>query len=622
MSLKRRVWTILDITLRVPPVFVMDAALNYGLGPPHTGNGRRSEEYVLHNNSSETVDILSYGLQKLATTFEGIALSFFWIFVYIQVFFIALFVFLLTTKQLVSIYIRLSSLAIIVLAYRLNVDHVNVVISNGWHQTPSFGMQRLTQFTFNYFLQMILAVSFCFTNTIANIPRSIMWLLFLAPTVFSAFSLPSALLKAVPLISATGSFLLLLYSMWTHGMRVCETVYKGVTWCHNIVENYGLYTMLETHWLSLHIPQVFRVFWLIRLGEHLMGYLSTTDHISCSFYEVFKDLIIKGSENIVALLGMTSIVAYLSQGFGYTMQAFLLIDETEDKSIGNVSALLFFILAVQTGVTGLEPEKRFIRIYRNFCLLFTALLHFVHNILNPILLSLSASRNPSVGKHIRALLVSAFLMATPICLLIHQWHTQPTTTWLLAVTSFMVELIIKSTTSFLIYVLFMIDAYRNGLWEKLDDYVYYLKATSSCVEFIFGIFLLGNGIWIFVFESSGAIRACMMCLHAYFNIWVQAKKGWESFLLRRTSLHKIDALPEATVEQLRERNDVCAICFQDLNSARITRCNHYFHGVCLRKWLNVQDKCPLCHTSLCDKKTPEQNPWNELQDRLEARINR
>lgn len=30
-------------------------------------------------------------------------------------------------------------------------------------------------------------------------------------------------------------------------------------------------------------------------------------------------------------------------------------------------------------------------------------------------------------------------------------------------------------------------------------------------------------------------------------------------------------------------------------SAKITRCRHYFHGVCLRKWLYVQDRCPLCH---------------------------
>lgn len=32
-----------------------------------------------------------------------------------------------------------------------------------------------------------------------------------------------------------------------------------------------------------------------------------------------------------------------------------------------------------------------------------------------------------------------------------------------------------------------------------------------------------------------------------------------------------------------------------MSTAKITRCRHYFHGVCLRKWLYVQDRCPLCH---------------------------
>ena len=51
-------------------------------------------------------------------------------------------------------------------------------------------------------------------------------------------------------------------------------------------------------------------------------------------------------------------------------------------------------------------------------------------------------------------------------------------------------------------------------------------------------------------------------------------------------------------EQLEENNDVCAICYQDMNQAKVTRCKHFFHGVCLRKWLYRQDTCPLCHAAL------------------------
>lgn len=76
-------------------------------------------------------------------------------------------------------------------------------------------------------------------------------------------------------------------------------------------------------------------------------------------------------------------------------------------------------------------------------------------------------------------------------------------------------------------------------------------------------------------------------------------KGWQKFIRRRNAVHKINSFPEATEQQLRDFDDVCAICYQELSSARITRCKHYFHGVCLRKWLYVQDICPLCHEELC-----------------------
>lgn len=133
------------------------------------------------------------------------------------------------------------------------------------------------------------------------------------------------------------------------------------------------------------------------------------------------------------------------------------------------------------------------------------------------------------------------------------------------------------------YTLFLLDARRQTFWEKLDDYVYYIKAFGNSVEFCFGIFLFFNGAWILLFESGlltrdlrcfdfmpifrlifagGAIRAFMMGIHAYFNIWCEARAGWAVFMKRRTAVHKISSLPEASYEQLQQFDDVCAICYQ------------------------------------------------------------
>lgn len=128
------------------------------------------------------------------------------------------------------------------------------------------------------------------------------------------------------------------------------------------------------------------------------------------------------------------------------------------------------------------------------------------------------------------------------------------------------------------------------------------------MEFAFGIVLFFNGFWMLLFESGGAIRAVMMCIHAYFNIWCEAKAGWGVFMKRRSAVNKINSLPEAKVEQLRMHDDVCAICYQEMVSAKVTRCNHFFHGVCLRKWLYVQDRCPLCHEILYKVENKSSSP--------------
>lgn len=42
-----------------------------------------------------------------------------------------------------------------------------------------------------------------------------------------------------------------------------------------------------------------------------------------------------------------------------------------------------------------------------------------------------------------------------------------------------------------------------------------------------------------------------------------------------------------------------------MKSAIITPCGHFFHAGCLKKWLYVQETCPLCH---CQLKNPTQPP--------------
>lgn len=87
-------------------------------------------------------------------------------------------------------------------------------------------------------------------------------------------------------------------------------------------------------------------------------------------------------------------------------------------------------------------------------------------------------------------------------------------------------------------------------------------------------------------------------MHAYFNVYKRAQEGWNNFLLRRNAVKRLNSLQWATEEQLEQLNDVCCICYEVLDRAKVTKCNHFFHSLCLRKWLYVQDKCPMCHADI------------------------
>uniref|UniRef100_A0A3B4BKV4 E3 ubiquitin-protein ligase RNF139 n=1 Tax=Periophthalmus magnuspinnatus TaxID=409849 RepID=A0A3B4BKV4_9GOBI len=377
----------------------------------------------------------------------------------------------------------------------------------------------------------------------------------------------------------------------------CRYVYLLVRHMYRI---YGLQLLLEDTWKRIRFPDILRVFWLTRVTAQalLLVYMIRVASILSweGVGELLSNLIISGCDSTLTVLGMSAVISSVAHYLGLSILAFIGSTEEEDKRLGFVAPVLFFILALQTGLSSLDPEERLVRLSRNMCLLLTAILHFVHGMADPVLMSLSASHVSSLRRHLPVLLVSTTLLVLPVLLSLLLWKHYALNTWLFAVTAFCVELCLKVLVSLTVYGLFMADGLSVTLWEKLDDYVYYVRSTGNIIEFLFGVVMFGNGAYTMMFESGSKIRACMMCLHAYFNIYLQAKNGWRTFINRRSAVKKINSLPELKGVQLHNIGDVCAICYQEFSaSARITPCNHYFHALCLRKWLYIQDTCPMCH---------------------------
>ncbi|XP_073818074.1 TRC8 ring finger protein isoform X2 [Musca autumnalis] len=682
MSIRTKVLGMVDVMMRVPPILIIDEILKIDMGLPSSsstsssssntagvggGGGGGVMEAALDAIDNSTAGVmasvaaaaataatttttatssggfLSQTLGALVDDFASdtyisdlLALTSVRFLICLLGLICAICVVMLWTRHLVMVYMFVISLGLTFLSHWSNVTALAIIEKSPCilEDVLSMNTTRLMDtgsvvvavaphVVAQWFMGMLFA--YIHLGPRYKILQKSMPLIFASPIILATLPLKPRIIKFLPLLADTVPLMLTKITLLTSAMDAGKTVYNGYQYAMNFVSNFGLSALIENEWQRLNVPSVLRVFWTIRMTHEFVTMMLHNEVNSANLLPTIQTLLVDGCGTLTAVLGMTSVISVICHYIGKAFQWYLLtFDNEEEKSLGTVSAVLFYILALQTGLTSLAPDKRFVRLCRNLSLLITALLHFIHNIVSPILMSLSAARNPSRKRHFRALTVCAFLVIAPICLLITLWRRHSPSTWLLAVTAFSVEVVVKVLVSLATYTLFLLDACRSSFWEKLDDYLYYVRAFGNSVEFCFGILLFFNGAWILVFESGGAIRAIMMCIHAYFNIWCEARAGWSVFMKRRSAVHKISTLPEATPAQLQAFDDVCAICYQEMHSAKITRCRHYFHGVCLRKWLYVQDRCPLCHEIMMytDRTDDTDNSVPHQQDMDAPLVNR
>ncbi|KAM9308905.1 E3 ubiquitin-protein ligase RNF139 [Gastrophryne carolinensis] len=582
MAAPQRLRAVLDVALRVPPVFIMDAILN--------------------SSQDASAGFLA-ALGHLLLTLIGILVS--------------TVVLVLSRRALFKFYT--ISMALVVAATSVLVNyyatlHINSSAAFKLAHLPSCGPSLWMPLIV---LQLIFGIGFVNLLEIQSSYSQLIIVDLIVPSVGFVLELPADLQETLVILSGvvltiyTAVCLLLRFKWFYYSTKYTILLLK------HMYQVYGLQVMVEDAWKKIHFPDVLRVFWLTRLATQavFLVYMvkesngNTEDSFFITwddFWELLCNLIISGCDSTLTVLGMSAVISSIAHYLGLGILSFIGSTEEEDKRLGFVAPVLFFILALQTGLSGLQPEERLVRLCRNMCLLLTAILHFIHGMTDPVLMSLSASHVSSFRRHFPVLLVSTFLFVLPVLLSCVLWHYYTLNTWLFAVTAFCIELCLKVIVSLTVYTLFMIDGYYSVVWEKLDDYVYYVRSTGSIIEFVFGVVMFGNGAYTMMFESGSKIRACMMCLHAYFNIYLQAKNGWKTFVNRRTAVKKINSLPEVKVSESNEIDDVCAICYQEFRtSARITRCHHYFHALCLRKWLYIQDTCPMCHQKVYVEDEPK-----------------
>ena len=175
--------------------------------------------------------------------------------------------------------------------------------------------------------------------------------------------IPYSFLRHTPAFAAILPLVLSKIALCSSFLDIIRTLVSGYQHAVNFATNFGLSALVENEWQRLNVPCVLRTFWSIRLLEQFIT-LAIRSEETLTVLVAVQKLLVTGCETLIALLGMTSIISIICHYIGKLFQMFLMSDDDEDKSIGTVSAILFYILSLQTGLTSLQPDKRFIRLCR------------------------------------------------------------------------------------------------------------------------------------------------------------------------------------------------------------------------------------------------------------------
>lgn len=357
---------------------------------------------------------------------------------------------------------------------------------------------------------------------------------------------------------------------------------------------YGALVLFVLHWRRLRLNSVLSLYWVVMWNYQMIIFTIFVDekfHLSfilaCAAYAC--NSFIKVASLCYVILHVMKIV--LKAVHEVVKDEHTFVEEGQHRPTGLRESLGLMFLSLYSNLTSADSSKRIVLMEIVFLLLLSAMLRSVFEIVEPYLLALNGTIVHSRRRHIHLVSFCFALMMLSVYMGIHIYQLRERVAYCLP----NIITIANILCALILYFLYMYDSQTGGVWEELDDIVYCIKGTCRTIEFILVVLLLGFRLLDTASKWTG-FQIFMVMVHLYINVYLSLRDGWRSFQLRRLVNRRLNVLPQATAERLTSSEDVCPICLDELKTARVTPCNHLFHRFCLKKWLNVQNKCPMCHS--------------------------
>ncbi|XP_049918072.1 RING finger protein 145 [Epinephelus moara] len=512
-------------------------------------------------------------------------------------------VLVLPLRHIVTLYLHILAALLLYMGHQISKEYVREELQYGYE-----GAVYLDSLAFNRFVSAMTSQIILSTLCAFLMKTRKVWL-------FSAHMLPllarlcavhHATLLTVSTFSmgltGAGITVFLLSHLFVP-YRLAKAAYSELLQLE-VIELYRLLAVGISLWNQFAVPVLFSVFWFVLFVVQLCSD-AMSGSVSAGHQGIMFFLLTSVSECCAtpySLLGLTFVVSYLALGLlnlcKFYLGGYAAVQNENVMHRGVTEGVTLLLLALQTGLLDMQALQRTFLLSIILFIVVTSTLQSMIEITDPVILALGASRNRSMWKHFRGLSMCLLLLVFPVFMAYKISQFFHMDFWLLILVSSCMLTSLQVTGTMLIYSLFMVELFRSDPIESLDEVIYWVNAVSRVLEFVVALCVVAYGTWESLFGEWSWMGASVIIIHSYFNVWLRAQSGWRSFLLRQEAAKKINSLPKATAEQLQQHNDVCSICFQEMTSAVITYCGHFFHGNCLRKWLYVQETCPMCHQTV------------------------
>ncbi|XP_070839768.1 RING finger protein 145-like [Chaetodon trifascialis] len=578
MAVKDRVEAVLNVGLRVPSIMLLDVLYRWDV----SSFFQKIQRSSLSNNP-----LFQYKYLALYLHYVGYILS--------------LVLLTLPRQHLVKLYLYVLTALLLFAGHQVSRDYVRSELESG-HEGPVY----LEPLSMNRFTTALIGQLVVCTLCSCVMQTKRIWLFsaHLLPLVARLCLVPLETIVFINKFSMIFTGLEVIYFLASNLLvpyNLAKTAYRELA---QVVEVYGLLALGMSLWNQLVLPVLFMCFWLLLFALQIYSYFSTRDQPTSRERLLFLFLtsIAECCSTPYSLLGLVFTVSFIALGVltlcKFYLQGYRAFMNDNTMHRGMTEGITLLILAVQTGLIELQVIHRAFLLSIILFIVVASILQSMLEIADPIVLALGASRDKSLWKHFRAVSLCLFLLIFPaymaymICQFFHMDF------WLLIIISSSILTSLQVLGTLLIYVLFMVEEFRKAPVENMDEVIYCVNGTYRLLEFLVAVCVVCYGVSETVFGEWSVMGSTIILVHSYYNVWLRAQLGWQSFLLRRDAVNKIKSLPTASNTQLQQYNDICAICYQDMNSAVITPCSHFFHAGCLKKWLYVQETCPLCHSQL------------------------